>query len=149
MNISRLTRQRSNVSNSNRALAFSPDQLGIWTSALCVVHCLLTPVVLSLSAVSVHFLPSEERTHRILALSIAAFGAIAILTGYRHHRRASVPSLMAIGLGFIFGGAWWGSHLPSHAAEVAITLLGSVFMIAAHKANHTFCLNCSCRDSTE
>ena len=45
----------------------------------CVIHCLLTPVVLSISSVSAHFLPSEERTHRALAVAIAALGAIALL----------------------------------------------------------------------
>jgi HEPN domain-containing protein len=31
------------------------DQIGIWTSTLCVIHCLLTTEVLSLSAVPAHF----------------------------------------------------------------------------------------------
>ena len=112
-----------------------------------MVHCLLTPIVLSLSAVSAHFLPSEERTHRVLAVSIAFVGALALVKGYRNHRRKCVPLLMAIGLAFIFGGAWYGDHLPSHAAEVAITLIGSGFMIAAHRINHTFCRECSCSRS--
>jgi hypothetical protein len=51
------------------------DQVGIWTSTLCVIHCLVTPIVLSISAVSAHFLPSEERTHRILAVVIGTLGA--------------------------------------------------------------------------
>jgi uncharacterized membrane protein YfcA len=112
-----------------------------------MVHCLLTPIVLSLSAVSAHFLPSEERTHRVLAVSIAFVGALALVKGYRNHRRKCVPLLMAIGLAFISGGAWYGDHLPSHAAEVAITLIGSGFMIAAHRINHTFCRECRCSRS--
>lgn len=131
-------------SNSNRFLAIPADQIGIWASALCMIHCILTPVVLSISAVSAHFLPSEERTHRILAVLIALVGTIALLKGYRKHRKIRVPSFMAIGLVCIFSGAWWGDRLPSHIAEVAITLIGSAFMIAAHFANHTFCRGCSC-----
>lgn len=52
------------------------DQIGIWTSTACVIHCLLTPVVLSISSVSAHFLPSEERTHRALAVIIASLGRL-------------------------------------------------------------------------
>lgn len=118
------------------------DSLGIWTSSLCVVHCLLTPVVLSLSAVSAHFIPSEEWVHRSLAFVIAALGGIALLKGYRLHRRRRVLALMGLGLALIFGTAYFGDRLPSHAAEVCVTLAGSAFMIAAHRFNHTFCRNC-------
>ena len=128
----------------SRRLASPVDQIGIWTSTLCVIHCLLTPVLLSLSAVSAHFLPSEERTHRTLAVAIAALGAIALVKGYRRHRSARVLVFMLVGLAFIFGGAYWGDHLPSHPVEVLVTLVGSGFMIAAHRTNHTFCRNCSC-----
>jgi hypothetical protein len=128
----------------NRGFALPVDQIGVWTSTACVIHCLLTPVVLSISAVSAHFLPSEERTHRTLAVAIAALGAIALVKGFRKHRSSRVLVLMVIGLVFIFGGAYWGDRLPSHAAEVLVTLIGSGFMITAHRMNHTFCRNCIC-----
>ena len=128
----------------NRGFAFPADQIGVWTSTACVIHCLLTPVVLSISAVSAHFIPSEEKTHRTLAVAIAALGAIALIRGFRRHRSLRVLLLMAVGLAFIFGVAYWGDRLPSHAAEVFVTMIGSGFMIAAHRTNHTFCRDCSC-----
>jgi MerC mercury resistance protein len=131
----------------SRNLAFPVDQIGIWTSTLCVIHCLVTPVLLSLSAVSAHFLPSEERTHRTLAVAIAALGAIALVKGYRSHRSSRVLMFMVVGLAFIFGGAYWGNRLPSHTAEVLVTLIGSGFMISAHRINHTFCRDCGCSHS--
>jgi hypothetical protein len=109
-----------------------------------MVHCALTPVVLSFSAVSVHYLPSEERIHRILAILIAALGAIALIRGIRRHRRGIVVTLMGLGLGCIWGTAWYGASMHSHAVEVAVTLLGSCVMIWAHRLNHTFCADCSC-----
>jgi len=68
---------------------------------------------------------------------IAALGAIALVRGYRRHRSPRILVLMIVGLAFIFGGAYWGDHLPSHAAEVLVTLVGSGFMIPAHRTNHT------------
>jgi len=127
-----------------RALRIPADRLGIWASTLCIVHCIVTPVVLSLSVVSAHFLPSEERTHRTLALLIAMFGALALIKGYRQHRRLRVVLFMGVGLTSIFAGAYWGDRLPSHGAEVVITFVGSCFMIAAHRLNHTFCNDCKC-----
>src|SRR5258708_11157753 len=45
-----------------RVLTISADRLGIWASTLCILHCIVAPVVVSLSVVSAHFLPSEEWT---------------------------------------------------------------------------------------
>ncbi len=123
---------------------FWADRLGTWTSTACFLHCLLTPVVLSLSTVLAHSLPSEERVHRVLAIAVASLGALALLHGFRAHRRRRVVWLMAAGLGCIFGAAWWGDQLPSHAAEVALTFAGSTLMIVAHRFNHTFCRDCRC-----
>nr|WP_236657562.1 MerC domain-containing protein [Acidisarcina polymorpha] len=118
--------------------------MGVWTSALCIVHCLLTPILLSFSTVLAHFLPAEERVHRSLAVLVALFGTIALLIGFRRHRRASILLLMTGGVGCIAGSAWFGDRLPSHTYEVAITMLGSGLMIAAHRLNHTFCRSCGC-----
>ena len=120
------------------------DRMGVWTSALCVVHCLLTPVLISFSAVLAHFLPAEERVHRSLAVLVAVFGTIALIIGFRRHRRARILFLMIGGLGCIAGSAWFGDKLPSHACEVAITMVGSGLMISAHRLNHTFCKSCEC-----
>ncbi|MEI9978988.1 MAG: MerC domain-containing protein [Edaphobacter sp.] len=102
----------------------------------------MTPVLLSASAVFAHFLPGEEKTHRTLAIGVAALGAVALIKGFRTHGRRRILGLMALGLGFIFAGAFYGDRLPAHAYEVAVTMTGSVLMISAHRMNHTFCSDC-------
>jgi carbon starvation protein CstA len=125
------------------------DRLGVIASAACFVHCLATPIILSFSAVYAHFLPSEEHTHRVLAILVTLIGAVALGAGYRKHKQKSILGLMAIGVALILAGAYLGSRLPSHAAEVAITLAGSCCMIVAHRLNHTFCGRCRSCASTE
>ena len=122
---------------------FNADRLGIAASSLCVVHCLLTPVLISASAVLAHTLPSEEHTHRVLAVAVTAVGAFALLRGFRKHGRRRVLACLAVGLALIFTGAMFGDKLPSHLAEVAITMAGSTLLIGAHRMNHTFCKQCS------
>ena len=97
-----------------------------------------------MSAVFAHFLPSEERVHRSLAMLVALAGVLALLRGFRAHRRARVLYLMGSGLACIFFAAFAGDQLPSHWVEVAITFAGSLQMIAAHRLNHTFCKECTC-----
>jgi|SRR5579862_2718254 len=130
------------MDNEQQTVLLSADRAGIIASTLCFIHCLLTPVILSLSSVWVHYLPSEERFHRLLALIVAAIGCFAIVSGYRKHRRPRVLVLMGAGLSCIFLGAYFGDHLPSHVAEVLVTMMGSILMITAHRFNHTFCKNC-------
>jgi MerC mercury resistance protein len=126
----------------SRTSTFSADNLGVWASALCVVHCVMTPVLISMSAVFAHLIPGEERTHRTLAVGVAALGAIALVKGFRTHGRRRILGVMALGLVFIFAGAFYGGRLPSHGCEVAVTMMGSVLMISAHRMNHTFCKLC-------
>jgi hypothetical protein len=65
MTESRLSKA-SAMGSRSRTLAFPVDQIGVWTSTLCVIHCLLTPVVLSLSTVSAHFF--HQKRERIARL---------------------------------------------------------------------------------
>ncbi|ADW68331.1 MerC domain-containing protein [Granulicella tundricola] len=140
--------QASSQSHIQPQTSAWPDRLGVYASAACILHCLITPVLLSLSAVFAHLLPSEERTHRTLALLVALLGVIALIRGFRTHRRRRILILMAAGLACIFFAAFAGDSLPAHWYEVAITFLGSAFMIAAHRLNHTFCRDCACTRST-
>ena len=119
------------------------DRFGAWTSVLCVLHCLLTPIILSFSAVLAHLLPGDETVHRVLAIFVACFGAFALVNGYRRHRQRSVLLSLVFGLGCIFAAAWFGDDLPSHIWEVAITFVGSALMVTAHRLNHSFCKACS------
>jgi MerC mercury resistance protein len=132
----------SPMPSSLRASAFPADTLGVWASALCVVHCAVTPVLISMSVVMARFIPGEERTHRTLAVGVAALGAMALVKGFRTHGHKRILGLMALGLGFIFAGAFFGGRLPSHGLEVAVTMTGSILMICAHRLNHTFCRAC-------
>lgn len=120
------------------------DRLGIYASVACVIHCLLTPVLLSFSVFLAHILPSEERTHRTLAVAIAGIGAMALFRGLRRHRRMVVVWLMAAGMTCIFLAAILGDRLRHHWMEVAITVAGSLAMVTAHRLNHTFCGSCAC-----
>lgn len=99
-----------------------------------------------MSAVFVHFLPSEEWIHRVLAVIVAGLGGIALIRGIRIHRQMQVLYLMMAGLSCIFLAAFAGDRMPGHWMEVAVTMTGSVLMISAHRRNHTFCRDCSCAD---
>ena len=87
--------------------SLTANGLGIIASGICFVHCILTPFLLSLSAVWAHYLPTGEGTHRALAVLVAAIECFAIVNGYRKHRRLRVLFLTTGGLSFIVSGAYF------------------------------------------
>src|SRR5260370_9328062 len=110
------------MNNGRQALSVNVDRLGIIASALCFVHCILTPVVLSLSAVWAHYLPSEELFHRALAVLVAAIGCFAFISGYRKHRRLRVLLLLTAGFSFIFFVDYLVDFLPTHTSRVPMPI---------------------------
>jgi uncharacterized membrane protein YfcA len=126
------------------------DAVGIGASTLCVIHCVLLPVVLAFAPTLAHFLPGDESVHRTLAYLLAVIGLVAFWAGYKVHRRKRVLLLLAVGILGVTVGAYADFLLPSHTWEVLITLNGSSFLIVAHYLNRTLCRSCrTCAEKME
>ncbi|RZU40931.1 MerC domain-containing protein [Edaphobacter modestus] len=124
------------------------DLAGAAASGVCLIHCLLTPVVISLFPDIIPYLPGDAWFHRALAIGIVMLGAAAFAPGYRIHRRHSLLALIGAGISLILIVAWAGETL-SHSLELILSVTGSAMLVAAHLLNHSFCRQCrSCKDLT-
>ena len=124
------------------------DSIGVGTSALCVVHCVLTPVALSFAPALSQFLPGDTQVHRILVVLVVSFGLLAFVPGYRKHRKAIVFLPMLAGVWSIGLGSFGGASLGP-LAEKCLTILGSTLVITAHGLNRTFCKYCDLCNADE
>ncbi|GAA4341817.1 MerC domain-containing protein [Flaviaesturariibacter amylovorans] len=111
-----------------RALA---DRIGMFASALCLVHCVLLPLAL----VFLPFLTLNPRADAwiegsTLLLSAIA-GTVAIGRGYRRHGHRSAAGLFGVGLGLCVL-AGWSRH---EGVEIAGKALGALLLIMAHLHN--------------
>ncbi len=123
------------------------DFAGATASGLCLVHCLLMPVVISLFPSAIPYLPGDAWVHRALATAIVLLGAIAFIPGYRIHRHKPLLALIAIGIVLILTVAWTGQAI-SRATELALSISGSLMLVTAHLLNRSFCRQCqSCTES--
>jgi MerC mercury resistance protein len=123
------------------------DLAGATASGLCLVHCLLTPVVISLFPSAIPYLPGDAWFHRALAAGIILLGAAAFVPGYRIHRRKPLLALIGAGIAFILTVAWTGESM-SRATELTLSISGSLMLVTAHLLNRSFCRQChSCTDS--
>lgn len=135
------------ASSSMTHLRRHADVAGTFASGLCLIHCLLTPVAISLFPGILPWLPGDAWFHRALALGIVLLGAAAFAPGYRVHRRRSLVALVGAGTSLIVAVAWCGETLP-HSVELALSVPGSLMLVTAHLLNRSFCRSCEpCRTS--
>ncbi len=110
------------------------DRLGVGISLICVIHCVLFPLLLVLLPVWSLFDAVHAWAHPVLLVTVIP---IAILSC----RGRDVPSKnkMLFILGVVFLAFAWISHgFINPLGEVLITLLGSTVLIIAHVKNYKF-----------
>jgi hypothetical protein len=136
------------VTSTAAQLRRHADVAGATASGFCLVHCLLTPLVISAFPGILPYIPGDAWFHRLLALGIVLLGAVAFVPGYRIHRRKSLLLLIGAGMSLILVVAWAGESRHG-AAELALSIAGSLMLVTAHLLNRSFCRQCvSCNTAT-
>jgi len=126
------------------------DSLGSAASVLCLVHCVLTPILLALSPALATLLPGSRTTHQVLIFFVVSLGLLAFLSGYRRHQRRVILLPMTTGIFLIACGAFGESYLHSTLNETLITMAGSTLLVMAHGLNRSFCHQCvKCAENPE
>jgi len=107
------------------------DGLGLSISGLCLLHCLISTVLLATLA-SAGGLLLNPMIHEVgLGLAIL-LGVLALGKGFRAHGLFMPAFIGALGIGMM-GGAL---TLPHGAMEIAWTVTGVVFLGLGHLLNH-------------
>jgi hypothetical protein len=101
--------------------------VGIFLSGLCIVHCLAAPIVLLALPLVV-----EEHFHSHLAPLVGFVALLAVGRGAWLHRRRRPLVPLFVGVGLL---ALVAVREPGGGLEVALSLIASGFLIAAHWLN--------------
>jgi membrane protease YdiL (CAAX protease family) len=110
------------------------DRIGVVLSAVCALHCLVTPfITLSLPfwVYSVHYSP----VHLALALFIIPIGLFAFWNGYKTHKNKFIFALGAVGLVLLTAALTGPSSRNQLRWNDISTLIGSFFLLTAHILN--------------
>lgn len=114
------------------------DRAGILLSAICIIHCLLTPVVL-LSLPALRISEYHESFHELMILILPVLAVLAFVPGYRRHRDASVFKWSLPGLALlVFAAVYFEDHA---LGQIGFSVAGSLLLIRAHLINRRLC-NC-------
>jgi hypothetical protein len=109
------------------------DRFAIMLSGLCLVHCLLIPVMVVLApALSALVLGTETTVHWIFLALAVPTSCWALRRGFRRHRNLAALVAGLVGLCVMFLGV---SHLLHRGLEVPLTVIGVSLVVVAHVLN--------------
>jgi len=111
------------------------DVLAVTLSIVCVLHCLLLPVVvITLPSVTSFFLADEE-FHVWMVIAVLPISSIALFNGLKQHQNSSILALGVIGLLVLVGAAFLGHDFLNESWERLLTVLGTALLTVAHIRN--------------
>lgn len=115
------------------------DRTGIAMSTLCVAHCIATPFVAAALPIVA---ATEGATHGLLALAVLSFCLLAMVPGFKKHRRRQVLGLGFVGVVLIWLPVLLPEWLSSESQETAAIVSGGIAMVTAHLLNLYHCRTC-------
>ena len=108
------------------------DRVGISTSLLCVLHCLMTPVFVAfVPLLSTAF--THEWFHRTIVLVAVPVAIAAFWNGFRVHRKVAVLALGGFGLIVMVSALWLARD--SRTLEMVMMVAAGVSLGIAHYRN--------------
>lgn len=112
------------------------DRCAIALSTLCVVHCLLLPIILLAlpTLTSVAFF-SDERFHSWLLFAVIPISFLAIVMGYVHHRSGLIVAITSVGMMILILVALFGHQILGERGEVVASVVGSLCVAYGHLRN--------------
>jgi hypothetical protein len=121
--------------------ALGSDRKGIVVAALCAVHCVAGPLLLTWAGVA-SLIGISEKFEPILLATSLALGCATIVPAYRkRHGRASCLVLFVSGVICLIG----RRHIHVNVvAEGIATGVGAALIIGAHVLNLRFSKGCEC-----
>lgn len=126
------------------------DKLGLTASTICLIHCMILPVLIAASPFLVVFSfvlnPAFELFMAFLALFSVSF---TLCLNYSKHKKFIVPSLLVTGVLIILFKSFNGHSHHDHEVRVDwVMILGSCLLVVGHVINHNLCKACpACKES--
>lgn len=108
------------------------DRLGITLSAVCMVHCLLPPLLVVVPSALVLHAVTETYVHWLLLGIALPVSGLALVNGARRHGRRWALGAGMVGLTLLLLGA---SEFLGHGSEVPLTVAGAGSLVMAHLVN--------------
>ncbi|AUJ69249.1 MULTISPECIES: MerC domain-containing protein [unclassified Pseudoalteromonas] len=109
------------------------DKAAIGLSMLCLVHCLILPLLLFVLPPLAGLLTlSDEAFHEWLLIAVLPISVLALGFGYLRHKSGLVVGMGLVGCTFLV----LATILGEQRGETLFTVLGSMLITYAHLRNY-------------
>ena len=133
-----------NSVTKNLSLQSFGDKTAISLSFLCVLHCLLLPLLIILIPSVSSLWVSDENFHKWMLVGVVFSSLFALFLGYCKHHRTSILAWGAAGLTLLIVAFLFGHDFLGEAGEKFLTVLGAIVVAIGHIKNYRTCRIHSC-----
>tara|TARA_R110001583_G_scaffold195483_1_gene374092 strand:+ start:2609 stop:2995 length:387 start_codon:yes stop_codon:yes gene_type:complete len=107
------------------------DQLGAMCSGLCIVHCLVTPVILALGASGiVATILTTELFHLLLVIPVSILLLLTLIKSYKEYGNSIHLLMGLLGITLLIT-----ALVLNEQYEAMLTISGGTFLITYHILN--------------
>ncbi len=114
-------------------------------SSLCIVHCLLVPLILIFFP-SLSFYFAEDSTHYWMLVAVLPVSFFSLFTGCKKHKSLGVGTLILSGLILLIFSVLFGHDFLGEILEKFSIFIASTLLIFGHLKNYRLCRDHMCQD---
>lgn len=111
------------------------DQTAVALSGLCLVHCLLLPIVLAIFPLIGFSFMAHESFHQLILIVVVPTTVFALGAGCWRHRSMLVALLGTAGIAALVVAAFTVHAMGAQQLERWVTVAGGLLLAAAHIRN--------------
>ena len=115
------------------------DRVAICFSSLCILHCLLLPVLLVAYPIGIVVTFGDEIFHQIMVSVALPLSLVSLYVGYGHHKRRQLIVFGGIALVMLMLPFVLPHELISESGETWLTVTGALILCVAHVINFRLC----------
>ena len=115
------------------------DRAAICFSSLCILHCLLLPVLLVAYPIGILVTLSDEIFHQIMVSLALPLSLVSLYMGYGHHKRNQLIVFGGIGIVILMLPLIVPHEFISESEETWLTVSGALILCMAHIVNFRLC----------
>ena len=124
------------------------DKLAIFLSGICVLHCLITPIALTiLPLVAANGMLEDVLFHKAILWIVLPTSIIALFIGCLKHRDIFIVGSGVIGMLLLIIIAFFAHDLFTPLQERVLTSIAGLILAYSHVLNYRSCQNLTCDDN--
>lgn len=120
------------------------DKAAVGLSAVCAVHCLLSPIALVMLPSLATLALDDEAFHLAMLMAVVPASLVALTMGCRRHGRVEIYFAGGAGLTVLALAAVLGHDVLGDVGEKVATLMGALVIAFSHVKNYRLCSQTHC-----